>query len=44
MRIAAISDFHIGSSKGSDCFGHEVRAFSEFLDVLEASHDRIVCC
>jgi UDP-2,3-diacylglucosamine pyrophosphatase LpxH len=42
MRIAAISDFHIGSTDRVDCFRHEPREFHRFLDQLEATHDRIV--
>lgn len=42
MRIAAISDFHIGPSERLDCFHHRPDDFHAFLDRLEASHDRIV--
>ncbi|MCP4448818.1 MAG: hypothetical protein GY811_26315 [Myxococcales bacterium] len=42
MRIAAISDLHIGSTKQTDCFRHGVGEFLSFLDMLEANHDRIV--
>lgn len=42
MRIAALSDFHIGSMEGADPFGHSERAFLAFLDRLEADHDRLV--
>lgn len=42
MRIAAISDLHIGAYARSDSFGHAQDAFLRLLDGLEASHDRIV--
>ena len=42
MKIAAISDFHIGSTEQTDCFRHDINAFHEFLDALEAGHDSIV--
>ena len=42
MRIAAISDFHIGPTERVDCFHHTPESFHQFLDGLEASHDRIV--
>lgn len=42
MRIAAISDFHIGASALTDTFGHAEDAFLRWLDRLEARHDRIV--
>jgi len=42
MRIAALSDFHIGPWKRSDIFGHREDEFLRFLDELEATHDRIV--
>lgn len=42
MRIAAISDFHIGSTEQSDCFRHDLGAFHSYLDELEEGHDRIV--
>ncbi|MBL4632250.1 MAG: metallophosphoesterase family protein [Kofleriaceae bacterium] len=42
MRIAAISDFHIGPTERVDCFRHTSESFHQFLDSLEATHDRIV--
>jgi UDP-2,3-diacylglucosamine pyrophosphatase LpxH len=42
MRIAAVSDFHIGASPRTDAFGHRPEDFLRFLDQLEAEHDRIV--
>ncbi len=42
MRIAAISDFHIGATEQTDCFRHGADSFHSFLDSLEQSHDRIV--
>lgn len=42
MRIAAISDLHIGAHARSDTFGHAQDAFLSLLDGLEATHDRIV--
>ncbi len=42
MRIAALSDFHIGSSQRGDCFRHREEEFDAYLGMLEDSHDRIV--
>ncbi len=42
MRIAAISDLHIGAYRRTDAFRHEEGDFLAFLDHLEATHDRIV--
>ncbi len=42
MRIAALSDFHIGASARADQFRHAERDFHGFLDELEARHDHIV--
>jgi len=42
MRIAVISDLHLGRGGAADDFGHSDRAFGRFLDHLEAWHDRIV--
>lgn len=42
MRIAAISDLHIGATAWTDTFGHVEDAFLSWLDRLEARHDRIV--
>ncbi len=42
MKLAAISDLHVGTSDRTDGFRHNEDEFLEFLDELEASHDRIV--
>lgn len=42
MRVAALSDFHIGLSGRTDAFGHESEAFASFLDGLLDAHDRVV--
>lgn len=42
MRIAALSDFHIGATDATDCFGHSERDFLAYLDDLERDHDLIV--
>ena len=42
MKIAALSDFHIGVTDRVDAFGHRRDDFLRFLDRLEADHDRIV--
>lgn len=42
MRIAALSDFHIGVRDRADGFGHDLAAFGRFLDRLERDHDQIV--
>jgi predicted phosphodiesterase len=42
MRIAALSDFHIGVTAARDGFRHDLRAFGRALDRIEAQHDRIV--
>ncbi|MBK9753540.1 MAG: metallophosphoesterase family protein [Nannocystis sp.] len=42
MRIAALSDFHIGAHGYMDEFRHRESAFLAFLDQLEGSHDRII--
>lgn len=42
MRIAALSDFHIGSHLRNDAFLHEEHSFMRFLDRLEAEHERVV--
>ncbi len=42
MRVAALSDFHIGLDPGTDAFGHDPRAFSAFLGELLQSHDHLV--
>ncbi|MEX1368354.1 MAG: metallophosphoesterase family protein [Nannocystaceae bacterium] len=42
MRIAALSDFHIGARRHTDGFGHDPERFGRMLDRLEAEHDRVV--
>ena len=42
MRIAALSDFHIGARADTDEFHHDEADFLAWLDALEASHDRVV--
>jgi len=42
MRIAVISDLHIGAHARTDTFGHSADSFQRFLDALEAEHDRVV--
>lgn len=42
MRIAAISDLHLGFGDRADRFVHEPRVMHRFLDRLEANHDLIV--
>ncbi len=42
MRLAALSDLHIGLDGRTDAFGHETAAFGSFLDDLLATHDRLV--
>jgi predicted phosphodiesterase len=42
MRIAVISDLHLGRRDAVDLFGHEDAAFGRFLRFLEGSFERIV--
>ena len=42
MRIAAISDLHIGPMPGRDAFRHAPTAFAAFLDALLAFADHVV--
>lgn len=42
MKIAALSDFHIGIAERMCALGHRHDDFQRFLDRLEASHDHIV--
>lgn len=42
MRLAAISDLHVGVHPGRDGFGHAVGAFARWFDRLAAAHDRVV--
>jgi len=42
MRIAAISDLHLGFGDRADRFGHKPSEMLAFLDDLEAQHDLIV--
>lgn len=42
MRIAALSDLHIGTRRFTDAFLHDRAHFIRFLDALEAHHDHVV--
>lgn len=42
MRIAALSDIHIGVTPGRDGFGHVPAAFAAWLGHLRQTHDRVV--
>ncbi len=42
MKIAALSDFHIGSTERGDCFRHTSSDFHDYLDMLEEEHEQIV--
>ncbi len=42
MRVAALSDLHIGLDGRTDAFGHDAGAFAAFVDELLATHDRLV--
>ena len=42
MRVAALSDFHIGATRRMDGFRHSEDDFCRFLDTLERDHDEIV--
>lgn len=42
VRIAALSDFHIGATARTCGFRHSEAAFGRYLDRLEAEHDAIV--
>lgn len=42
MRVAVVSDLHLGRGDASDRFGHDDREFLQFLDFLEAEFERVV--
>ena len=42
MRLAVISDVHLGRGDRTDRFGHVPRHFHQFLDYLEPISDRVV--
>jgi predicted phosphodiesterase len=42
MKIAVISDLHLGSRGAADLFGHDDYEFSKFLRFLEENFERIV--
>lgn len=42
MRIAALSDFHVGARAGMDEFRHDERAFLERLARVVDTHDRTI--
>ncbi len=42
MRVAVISDLHLGPRPGRDAFGHDARAFDRWLSTLLDTHDHLV--
>jgi len=42
LKIAVISDLHLGRGDRSDEFGHDDADFLRFLDFVEANHERVV--
>lgn len=42
MRIAALSDLHVGRHSRTDAFGHEPACFDRFVAGLLDAHDRVV--
>ena len=42
MRVAALSDLHVGLEPNTDAFCHASDAFAGFFDDLLAEHDRVV--
>lgn len=42
MRIAVLSDFHIGATDATDSFAHREDDFLSYLDELEGDHDIVV--
>lgn len=42
MKIAVISDLHLGPGDRSDLFGHEEARFIKFLSFLESNFERII--
>ena len=42
MKIACISDLHMGDGKSSDSFQHKENHFLSFLDFLEDQYDQII--
>ena len=42
MKIAVISDLHLGRGDAADLFGHDDAEFLRFLDFLEGNFERIV--
>ncbi len=42
MRVAALSDLHVGLEPNTDAFCHASEAFAGFFDDLLAEHDRVV--
>lgn len=42
MKLAVISDLHVGAADGIDAFGHEDAAFVRFLRFLERNFEKVV--
>ena len=42
LRIAALSDFHIGARDRGCAFQHDAQSFEPFLDALEQTHDELI--
>ena len=42
MKLAVISDLHLGRGDGADQFGHQDADFLSFLDHLEDNFERVV--
>ncbi|MCB9744572.1 MAG: metallophosphoesterase family protein [Alphaproteobacteria bacterium] len=42
MRLAVLSDLHIGASARADAFGHDEDEFLRWLDALEREHDGVL--
>ena len=42
MKIAVISDLHLGPADNTDLFGHDDAEFLRFLQFLESNFERIV--
>lgn len=42
MKIAVISDLHLGAGDGADTFGHDELGFLRFLSFLESNFEKVV--
>src|SRR5688572_4879234 len=42
MKLAVISDLHLGAGDLADCFGHDDADFLRFLKFLEGNFERII--